>query len=351
MKKSLVALAALAASAAFAQSSVSIYGILDAGYANLRVTPSSGTANTIKGITSAGQSVSRLGFTGTEDLGAGLKANFTLEYYIEPDNGSGIGAGGIGSSARQAFVGLAGDFGSLNIGTQTTLIALGNGTADFNGGTGIVGVTASLNQNSRRTNMIQYTTPSLSGLTVTAQVGFAGALNTQDGNNTAVRAAYSAGPLNAQVAYETTKKTALVLQTPGTTPVADFAIRTATTSVSDALSDRKRLNYGVNYDLGVAKLGVLHSEAKAGSSADSGSFSVNSFGVAVPVNALTVALSMDNGEYVDSGATGQRFTSYQLGGYYTLSKRTNLYAIAGKVSAKGNNAGEQQYAVGVRHQF
>ncbi|MBK7685506.1 MAG: porin [Rhodocyclaceae bacterium] len=77
MQKKLIALAiaGLASSAAFAQSNVTIYGIVDVAYTH----SSSGSSST-SGIDSGGWSSSRMGFRGTEDLGDGLKALFTLEY-------------------------------------------------------------------------------------------------------------------------------------------------------------------------------------------------------------------------------------------------------------------------------
>jgi len=83
MKKSLIALAVLAASgAAMAQSSVTLFGVADVG-----VTYVDGARNWT-GLTS-GQLISRIGFRGTEDLGGGLKANFWMEAGVNLDNGDG----------------------------------------------------------------------------------------------------------------------------------------------------------------------------------------------------------------------------------------------------------------------
>ena len=81
MKKSLIALAALATvGAAQAQSSVTVYGIIDTGYNSIENNVS-GTKTTTKGVVAGGGEASspRLGFRGTEDLGGGLKANFVIE--------------------------------------------------------------------------------------------------------------------------------------------------------------------------------------------------------------------------------------------------------------------------------
>jgi predicted porin len=110
------------AGAAQAQSSVTIYGILDAGYTakdatSLKYTASSNSISQVKtdtnGVTGVGsESTSRLGFRGTEDLGGGLKANFVFETQLNPAEST-ITAW----NNRQAFVGLSGGFGSLNVGT------------------------------------------------------------------------------------------------------------------------------------------------------------------------------------------------------------------------------------------
>jgi predicted porin len=124
MKKSLIALAALAAvsGAAQAQSSVSVYGIIDSGYLStqsdgVRVASNAQVANNTeaKGISSSASASSRLGFRGVEDLGGGLKAEFVIE--------TGVNATSSTISAfnnRQSFVGVNGGFGGLRVGTQYT---------------------------------------------------------------------------------------------------------------------------------------------------------------------------------------------------------------------------------------
>ena len=93
MKKSLIALAVLAASgAAMAQSSVTLFGIVDAGVTYAKT---SGGDN-VYGLTNSGNATSRLGFRGVEDLGGGLKAGFWLEGAIQNDSGTGAGGGAAG---------------------------------------------------------------------------------------------------------------------------------------------------------------------------------------------------------------------------------------------------------------
>jgi len=142
MKKSLIALAALAAvSAVSAQSTVTVYGRLDAGYSSASQTNDFGlgaaNATSYQAQTSTatslgnnnGRTTSRLGFSGVEDLGGGLKALFNYELALAPDNiGTKIGTNdkafgeqdgqrvGWGIT-RLANVGVSGDFGTLVLGT------------------------------------------------------------------------------------------------------------------------------------------------------------------------------------------------------------------------------------------
>src|SRR5574344_2243037 len=109
MKKSLIALAALAASGvAMAQSSVTLYGVLDTG-----LTYSKGDES-VYGLTHVGGNVnSRLGFRGVEDLGNGLKATFNLESGLSADNGGNyMNESGL-TFNRTSTVGLQGAFGEV----------------------------------------------------------------------------------------------------------------------------------------------------------------------------------------------------------------------------------------------
>jgi predicted porin len=118
MKKSLIALAALSAfaTAAQAQSTVSVYGIVDAGLSSLDSTNDKGQKVTTEGIKHGNISGSRLGFRGTEDLGGGLKANFVIEVATDPTSTTAFTG-----VTRQAFVGLQSGAGELRIGTQNSL--------------------------------------------------------------------------------------------------------------------------------------------------------------------------------------------------------------------------------------
>lgn len=126
MKKALLALAVLGAftGTASAQTNVTIYGLLDAG---IRYRDNGAADNnTTWGVDSGQASSSRLGLRGTKDLGSSLSAIFTLESGLNLDDGT-LGQGIAGSAntpamtrlfGRQAFVGLAGNFGAVKFGRQ-----------------------------------------------------------------------------------------------------------------------------------------------------------------------------------------------------------------------------------------
>ena len=143
MKKSLFAAAALTAiaGAAQAQSSVTVYGILDVGYinSNSSVTASAGTANvnyptntayqngnlkqTQSVLGQSAEQTSRLGFKGTEDLGGGTSAFFTAEFTLAPNEQTLSGNATGGLKNRQTFVGLKKNgLGDFAVGTQYTPI-------------------------------------------------------------------------------------------------------------------------------------------------------------------------------------------------------------------------------------
>ena len=147
MKKSLLAVAAIGAfaSAAQAQSSVTVYGILDVGFQGVttRGNAASSTSTAVQNPVAGGksnqtrftgegsESTSRLGFKGTEDLGGGTSAFFTAEFALAPTDATLSGQYGNGLFNRQTFVGLKKNgIGQAAIGTQYTPIHLAVGRTD-----------------------------------------------------------------------------------------------------------------------------------------------------------------------------------------------------------------------------
>ncbi len=171
MKKSLIALAALAtvATAAQAQSSVTVYGIVDSGYLS---TDGGDASNKAKFITGGGLSSSRWGLRGTEDLGGGLSANFVLESAITADDGTSSGF------TRTATVGLnSSTSGALAIGRQNRLdydaiISIDPfGAANIGGAVNVAYITSGIAgvKAGRVSDAVKYVSPTFAGLTASFQ--------------------------------------------------------------------------------------------------------------------------------------------------------------------------------------
>ena len=226
MQKKLIALtiAGLASGTAAAQTNVTVYGVADVGYVY-----SAGDAgrnglgvripgtNKFSGLAGGGVTAgNRLGFKGEEALGNGLKAVFTLEYALELDKNAGVGSTG-GLNARQQFVGLQSQLGTVALGRQYApgFDATANNDAleatDMSIQSNFsvyAGNTITPNSPSRYNNSISYTSANLSGLTLKAIYGFGenavGGLNktsTSDNGLLGLGVNYARGPLNLDAVY------------------------------------------------------------------------------------------------------------------------------------------------------
>lgn len=249
MKKSLIALAvAAAAGSAFAQSSVTLYGVVDAAYTpEKKFTGGTGAmVSKQSGVTDGGYAGSRIGFRGEEKLAGGLTAQFVVEQGMSPTNGAifgvrtasaGLQYDGLAGSTnqfdpatagaysqgtnRQSYVGLTGGFGTVRIGYQYTNIyevsTLSGFTMTSEGVQG--GQNAHLWGNGAsggtRANGITYLSPRMNGFLVAVQLGSAGgrentewvSANLANGltkdkqERQSVRLDYLQGPLRAAYAY------------------------------------------------------------------------------------------------------------------------------------------------------
>ncbi|KIF81166.1 porin [Noviherbaspirillum autotrophicum] len=351
MKKSLLALAVLGAfaGAASAQTNVTIYGVVDAGIA---FDNGSKDAGKIWALQSGQQSGSRLGFKGTEDLGGGLSAVFTLENGFSVDDGvQGQGA----LFGRQAWVGLQGQFGSVKLGRQYTSIynalnvidpfginLAGNAQKIFGNGQ------YATDRLQRVNNTISYTSNNYSGFTGGVNYGFgevAGSNTT--GRDVGVALSYVNGPINVQYAYN--KST---------------ANPTATGTNAGTVTDLTANFIGATYDFGVAKAHVAFADNKSDTVGTSTKDRNWLLGVSAPVGAAgTVMASWIRDDVKD--VAGAKTNLYAIGYSHALSKRTNLYTsfgytkndTAASLSEYGSTgtqtAGESDrlFNVGVRHTF
>lgn len=332
MQKKIIALALAAmAGSAFAQSNVTVYGVVDAGYAHMKATGLKGQ-NAIESGMLGG---SRIGFKGVEDLGNGLKALFTLEYALAVDDNTGVGtvdqAGTFpasnwsGSVARQQFVGLTGGFGTAVVGRLQTAgfdwacayNPIAGGAIDTVGKLKAATL-LSCGTNGRANNAVAYISPDFGGVTVAlnhARVTEAAATNAtqKDSSANLISAKYANGPLSASLIY--TK------------------INADATAASDDVSE---YGLGASYDLKVVKLfGTYQSQKNQALSG--GRDKKYSLAVAAPVSAAgTVVASYARNKLNNNSVDSDSSSAYNLSYLHALSKRTTAYAGYTRVTNQAN---------------
>jgi predicted porin len=358
MNKSLLALVVLGAfaGAASAQSSVTVYGVVDAG---ISYNNGGKAAGKTVGLDSGQQSGSRIGFKGTEDLGGGLAAIFALESGFNIDNGALSDTTDEKSRlfGRQAWVGLAGGFGAVKFGRQQTALynalsatdpfAIGlAGNAQKVFGYGLYGA----DPLARTDNTVSYSTANFNGFSASVNYGFGEvAGKNSEGRNVGVGAQYANGPINVQFAYQDSNTVDLGLG----------AFKPVAAVYNSGKADLKTAFIGGTYDFGVAKAHLAYGDTKL---EQAGKASVKDrnwlVGVSAPVSAAGTVLASyvrNDVKNVDNAKSNQ----YALGYTHALSKRTNLYTsysylkndknVALNAYANGENV--RKFNVGMRHQF
>ena len=336
MKKSLIALAVLAASgAAMAQSSVTLYGVLDTG-----LTYSKGEES-VYGMTHVGGNVnSRLGFRGVEDLGNGLKATFNLEAGMGVDDGTDYFTGSGMAFRRTSTVGLEGGFGSVRLGRMLTSSYLAVSRYDAFGDTGI-GASRAWGAvdgyQPRAQNAISYTSPNFNGFKVGGEYGFGEQQKASDSRYIGIGATYDNGPLSLGLGFDRLNGD------------------TADNTVWDLNQTTWQL--GGAYNFGVAKLMGFYKQSKdkvTGPAAPNASFKSKVFGLGVtaPVGAAGEVRASYN-HYRDSadipGVNTPTFKANQLSlGYvHNLSKRTALYGTYAYMKNSNKTIGGQKVNLGL----
>jgi predicted porin len=332
MKKTLVAMAALAAVSAFAQSSVTLYGRVDAGLFSSK--DISGVRQTgLDNGNNVGLTGSRWGMRGTEDLGGGLKANFKLENRFNIDNGAGSQAGPL-LFGGEAFVGLSGGFGAVRAGRLFTSfddlrgIAVSKNTFDAAwtpvGDAYGVGIG---DYAGRGNNAIKYDSPSFGGVSGGLMYAFGENKTATVGAGSQVSGhiKYANGPLAVGFGIQNEKATSA-------------AVATKYNAIS------------VAYDLGVVALSGGINNAKLGGTKDRDF----SFGVEMPLGAAAISVGYANAKSKTAGATSKG-SGFGLAATYAMSKRTKLYT-GFKSTNRKNPAGVKTldndlFSVGVRHDF
>lgn len=326
MNKSLIALAVLAASgAAMAQSSVTVYGRLDASIGSLKELGKGSTTQMFNGG-NGGLTTPRLGFKGSEDLGGGLKANFKLEQRINIEDGSLQSP----SFKAESSVGLSGGFGSFNMGRMTTVyddiraVSYSSNIFDSAFTPASNGVFKSGGDYSSRFNsQIRYETPELGGFYGGVSYAFAQTAGGDD-KMAGFKVGYKNGPLNVGLGMQDEKG-----------------------------KDTKYTALSGSYNFGVASLSAGYNK-RAGTDA-TGDDDEYTVGVNVPVGAFDLSAGFASSKTKIGGSTAGKSAGFGLGATYKMSKRTKLYAgyraFDVKDGAGTKTADNKLFALGVRHDF
>lgn len=344
MHKSLIALAVLGtlAGSCAAQSSITIYGVADAGI----VVESGGPAGRLTKETGGGETPSRLGFRGKEDLGDGLSANFVLEMGYNMDTGTSAQGGVL--FGRQAWLGINGGFGSVSLGRQylpffLTLVEVDPFLIGLAGNALNMMATGGVRIN----NSIKYATPNVAGLTGEVLYGLGEqAGDTKAGSQYSASVAYENGPLLVKLGYNNTWNLAT-----GTVP--------ATNAKNTLLISKYNFGFATGYiGYGINK-SELNTNAQNSNSRDA------IIGARVPFGVSTVIVSYIRKQ--DKSSNNLSANQWALGYTYALSKSTDLYTSVARIHNKapntakagfytvGNGAdpgtGDRAFNLGVRHLF
>jgi general bacterial porin, GBP family len=344
----------LAASAAHAQSSVTLYGLIDAGlmYTN-NVATSAGHGSSLWQATSGNINGSRFGLRGSEDLGGGLKAIFVLENGFNIQNGK-LGQDGR-EFGRQAYVGLSSNqFGTLTLGRQydelVDFVQPLSGTAGTFGDTGFAHPfdNDNLNHSVRMNNAVKYQTNTYSGFKFGAEYAFS---NNQDfafNRSYSFGTSYNYGPLNFAAGYlQIDGSNGSTASSPGAVDVNES---TANGKGGFELGAQVQRTYGagLNYAFGPATAGFVYTHSLYEGSTSFGSqngnvsfdnYEVNGKYAMTPALSFGLAYTYTDG-HVDNSATygaDPKWQSVDFQTVYSLSKRTDVYFESMYQHATGHN--------------
>ena len=336
MKKSLLALAVLTAvsGAAFAQSSVTLYGKVDLGL----VLDSGGAAGKSVRLDSGVTGGSRIGFKGVEDLGGGMKASFQLETGYCADSAAGAPNFCTGSNqfmGRQAHGDLTGAFGALSAGRQYS-IGFNNLSTIDPFGTGFAGQINNIVDPSgiRLNNSVTYATPNVGGFVASAEIAFGEQTGNWEANReTGAGLTYASGPAYVGFSFY------------------DVGNSTGTGAA------RKNYTLGGTYDFGVIKVHALAQKSTGPSTLDVLDLMG---GVTVPVAGGNVLASYIH--HNDRTAADKDAQQLGVGYIYPLSKRTSLYGAFARIqnqhgaaftvgNATAAGTGNKAFNLGVVHNF
>ena len=341
-----LALAMLGAtSLAQAQSSVTLYGIIDSSvaYSHNNATPNGNAASKFSMMGSGAMSGDRWGMKGVEDLGGGLKTVFQLENGFDEANGS-FNQGGR-EFGRQAFVGLSSDIsGTVTLGRQYDPVVdmVQPMTEDnyFGSIFGTPGDVDNYDNNFRVDNAVKYVSPNYNGLQLEGMYALGGiAGQTTAGESYSLAASYTHGGLGVSGGYFYTKTSSDTLfSSTADTNDGDTAINSAFADGAHSLGIGR---IAVQYAFGSFTMGGSYSNVKyrplanVGLFSNTETFNSGSTFVNYQVNPATL-LGLGYTYMKSSGVTSANYNQISLGSDYNLSKRTDLYAELAYQKANGD---------------
>jgi len=389
-------LAALATvGAAQAQSSVTVYGIVDTGYGWIDrqgvSTAGARTTYDTAAPTDSQSTSSRLGFRGTEDLGGGLKANFVVETGLAAMGSSVIGDGTTTANNRQAFVSLQSAAGTVGVGTQYTPFhtALAALTASTSGLNNVVGDLTYKNGPAYTVRANSFTFSTTQG-PVRADVIFGSSKGDDSDNTKDVKSSllgagltYTQGPVRVLGVYQSVTSTADAASistanqaiaynvatgvghsTLGSTTAGSIGpyLASAFTATSAAVGVKQKANeylVGGSYTTGGTFVSLSYAgkevDNRGNASGSNDKRTMTQLGLRQTVGKVGLFGSYSDGELkIDNNSAAKAdLKGFQLGADYSFSKRTAAYTIYGKEEAKvgANKAERTQLAVGIRHSF
>jgi predicted porin len=311
---------------AHAQSTVQVYGLIDMSVGSTKAPG----GKSVTAVDSGKMTTSFYGFSGTEDLGGGLSAQFKVEGFFRGDTGEQGRFNGDTQFARTASVGLSDKgLGSINFGRTTTQLFVA--TLAFNAFGDSFGYSPSIRHyfspatatgDTGWSDSLSYASPTLAGFRFGTSVATKeSATGVGNGGNWSAGLSYSAGPLAATVVYQDVKKDG-----------------------AGAVQDTKTTQLGASYDVGVAKGFLQYGEVK--NTSTNNRIDITGVGVRVPVGAGAFIAQYG----VQDQRVGADRDTLSLGYVHNLSRRSELYAVVMNDKVDGLSSGGG-YSVGLRHRF
>ncbi|MEW9585382.1 porin [Paraburkholderia sp. DGU8] len=357
-----VALLCASSASAYAQSSVTLYGIVDEGITYT----SNQKGHSNWQLQSGGASVSRWGLRGVEDLGGGLQTIFVLENGFDPSTGN-IGNNGA-LFGRSAYVGIASQYGTVTLGRQYDEMAnlLSKVGAGLNWSVYLahlndVDNTSGVN---RINNAVRYASPTFAGFALEGLYSFGGVAGQFSSNSVkSFGLSYTGGPLYAAAAYTDIKN-------PYTAVFGSVVPNAIAFSAYVPKAENQKIwGAGARYNFGTATLGLMYTSTRFGNAFGGADVRFDNYEANLgyqfrPDVLVGVAFIYTHGK-LDATDQSPIYRALGLFSDYILSKRTDIYAVA-EVQKAGGSATQVQITnisapssgktqaivhIGLRHKF